>query len=463
MRTSTFAAARAVAVSTLLHVYYGGEGAWRLCDRAGCPEARTDWGVDSLTYTLYLDWRSTHDPRVPPVMSALVRSAPTYGAPCRLPGCQSWSDVPEWDAIAALREYAVLHDPQALAHAEAAYAFVQAGDAFALGACPDVDYQQPSGGANELKTLETDGNAIKAGLLLYEATNDVQYLEQAEARYAAVRAHFLEPDVPLYSVYVFDDRSACRRLPHRFFASVNGDMTWSGVELWRLTGRRAYLDDALATGRAVAARLSDPAGVFADLQAENDVVEPLVEAMDSLATEADAPFARAWILTNAAAALGARTPDGSFGRFFDGPAPTTTVTAWQTNGGLALEIAAGALDPRGVAPTAPRWTAARTVVRAVADGGTLSFDGSGIALYGTLGEHCCEAGHARVLVDGRETFDHTGVWQDKSSLGVAIPGTVLFVWRWHAGGRHTLSFPPGVPNGKEGGSFLHISRYLVVR
>ncbi|HEY4411448.1 MAG TPA: hypothetical protein VGN06_00500, partial [Gaiellaceae bacterium] len=261
-RTSTFAEARAAAVSTLLDVYYGGDGAWRLCDRVGCPESRTDWGVDSLTYALYLDWSSTHDPRVPPVMSALVHSAPAYGAPCRLPGCQSWSDVPEWDAIAALREYAVLHDPAALANAKAAYAFVQASDAFALGACPDVDYQQPSGGANELKTLETDANAIKAGLLLYDATHDVQYLDQAEAHYAAVRAHFLEPDVPLYSVYVFDDGKACRRLPRRFFASVNGDMTWSGVELWRITGRRAYLDDALATGRAVAARLTDPAGVF---------------------------------------------------------------------------------------------------------------------------------------------------------------------------------------------------------
>ncbi len=396
-------------------------------------------------------------------MSALVRSAPTYGAPCRLPGCQSWSDVPEWDAIAALREYAVLHDPAALAHAKAAYAFVQAADAFALGVCPDVDYQQPSGGANKLKTLETDGNAIKAGLLLYDATHDVQYLEQAEAHYAAVRSHFLEPGVALYSVYVFDDGSTCRRLPNRFFASVNGDMAWSGVELWRITGRRVYLDDALATGRAVAARLSDPAGVFADLQAENDVVEPLVEAMADLATEAHAPFARAWILRNAAAALGARTGDGSFGRFFDGPAPTAPVTAWQTNGGLALEIAAGTLAPRGVASTASRWVRAKPVVRTIAAGGALTFVGSGIALFGTLGERCCEAGHVRVVVDGRETFDETGIWQNKASLGKPIPGAVLFAWRWPRRGRHVLRFPPGVSNAKEGNSFLHVDRYVVLR
>jgi hypothetical protein len=460
--STTFASARADAVTTLLRVY-GSGGSWRLCDRPGCPTATTDWGIDSLTYALYLDWQTTRDPRVPRVMSALLQSAPVYGAPCNVPGCQSWSDVPEWDAIAALREYAVLHDSRALANAEKAYAFVRDGNAFARGACPDIDYQQPAGGANKLKTLETDANAIKAGLLLYGATHDQRYLVQSEARYVAVRAHFLEPDVPLYSVYVFDDGSTCRRLPHRFFASVNGDMTWSGLELWRLTGRRAYLTDALATAHAMAGRLSDPAGVFADLQAENDVVEPLVEAMVGLATQAHAAFARAWILRNAAAALGARATDGSFGRFFDGPAPTTTVTAWQTNGGLALEIAAGALDPRGTASTTSPWSGARNVVRTIGAGETVSFVGSGIALYGTLGEQCCEAGHVRVLVDGRETFDATGIWQDKSSLGSPIPGTVLFAWRWPTRGRHTLSFPSGVPNGKEGGSFLHVVGYRVIR
>src|SRR5438270_10889426 len=191
--STTFASARAAAVATLLRVY-GSGGSWRLCDRPGCPAATTDWGVDSLTYALYLDWQTTRDPRVPRAMSALLRSAPVYGAPCTVPGCQSWSDVPEWDAIAALREYAVLHDPRALANAEKAYAFVQDGDAFARGACPDIDYQQPAGGANKLKTLETDANAIKAGLLLYGATHDARYLDQSEARYVAVRAPFLEPD-----------------------------------------------------------------------------------------------------------------------------------------------------------------------------------------------------------------------------------------------------------------------------
>jgi hypothetical protein len=182
--------------------------------------------------------------------------------------------------------------------------------------------------------------------------------------------------------------------------------------------------------------------------------------MYALATEAKAAFARTWILSNAGAALSARTADGSFGRFFDGPSPQTLVTAWQTNGGLALEIAAAALDPAGRA-SADRWSGARRVARSVGLGDTITIHARAVALIGTLGEACCEPGHARVFVDARETTDGTGIWQNKSSSGKVIPGAVLFAWRWPRLGRHTIHFEPGVQNGKEGGPFLHLTGYLV--
>jgi hypothetical protein len=93
----------------------------------------------------------------------------------------------------------------------------------------------------------------------------------------------------------------------------------------------------------------------------------------------------------------------------------------------------------------------------------LTFRGSGIALLGSLGEKCCESGHASVLIDGRETFDQTGIWQNKSSSGRSIPGTVLFAWRWTNVGTHTLTFEPGTPNGKEGDPFLHLVGYELLR
>jgi hypothetical protein len=462
-RNVTFAAAGEQAVATLLQVYYTGNGLWRACNSLDCEGGNRDWGNDSLTYALALRYAATHDAKLLAPLLALASTAPTYGAPCgSASGCDSWSDVPEWDAIALVDEYEATGDLAALTKAEAAFAFVEQSGAYALGACPRIRYQQPGGRDNQLKTLETDANAIKAALLLYRATKRLDYLAAARAHYAAVRAYFLDSRVPLYSVYVFDDGTTCKQLPHRFFASINGDMIWSGVELYRDTGRRAYLEQAIATARAVDVQLADGRGVFTDLQAENDIVVPLVEGMYSLAVGGQS-FARAWIIRNAAAALAARAADGSYSRFFDGPPPGTLVTDWQTNGGLALEIAAAALAPTAVVDVRAPWGAATVVPREVSTlPTTLTFRGSGIALLGTLGEHCCESGHARVLIDGRETFDRTGIWQNKSSSGRSIPNTVLFAWRWQTVSTHTLTFEPGVPNGKEGEPYLHLIGYNVL-
>jgi|SRR5579872_1726542 len=452
--TTTFAALGAQAESTLLHVFYAGHGEWNSCGPPGCGHSNQDWGVDSLTDALAL----RHDARATATLRALIATSPSYGAPCATAQGCGWSDVPEWDAISAVREYQATHDPHALTKAEAAFAYVEHAAVFAVGACPAIRYQQPAGEANQLKTLETDANAIKASLLLYAVTKSASYLASARSHYASVRQYFLDPAVPLYSVYVFDDGTSCTQVPHRFFASVNGDMIWSGVELWRDTGQRQYLDDAVATGAAIR-RLDDPAGIFTDLQAENDIVEPLVEGMLALAQRARSASARAWILRNAAAAVSARAPDGTYGRFFDGPPPRTMTTAWQSNGGLALELAAALLAPKQRVQLVQReWT---TTTRSIGLGDTVKFNGTAVALLGTLGAHCCEAGHARLFVDGVETFDGTGIWQNKSSSGRSIPGTVLFAWRWPRAGAHTITFAPGVPNAKEGGPFLELSGFEV--
>jgi hypothetical protein len=463
MPGTTYAQVASSATTSLLRVYATGDGRWRLCDAPDCPATSGDWGADSLTDVLFLRWRATHDPTLVAALRTFVSTADRYAAPCNPAQCDSWSDKPEWDAIAAVREWQATGDPAALATAESAYAFVRNGAPFDGGACPGIPYQQAGGGSNRLKTLETSANAVKAALLLFAATGDRSYLADAVRLYAQIRVRFLDPRLPLYSVYVFDDGRRCVQLPHRFFASVNGDMIWNGLMLARATGRRGYLRQALATGHAVDADLADPAGIFADLQAENDVVEPLVEAMLALATDTHATFARAWILLNAAAAVSARAADGAFGRFFDGPPPRTTVTAWQTAGGSALEIAAAELDPRGRVPAGSGWAGAKLVNQAIAGApASIRFTGRGIALLGTLGQPCCEPGHVRVLVDGRETVDATGIWQGKSSSCRAIPGSILFAWRWPTSGTHTVTLEPGVPNPKEGGSAVELSGYLLM-
>jgi hypothetical protein len=140
------------------------------------------------------------------------------------------------------------------------------------------------------------------------------------------------------------------------------------------------------------------------------------------------------------------------------------VTAWQTNGGLALQIAASALAPNKAVSGTHQWAKMRYFPQDIsAPPAGLSFRGSGIAVLGTLGENCCTRGHARVFVDGHETFDQSGIWQNKSSVKMPIPDTVLFAWRWKKAGRHKLSFLPGIENPKEGGSFLHIVGYELLR
>ena len=435
-----------------------------MCSTGSCGTTDQDWGADSLTYALALREQTTGDQSLTPILAALAAAAPSYPAPCSGSSCSSWSDVPQWDTIALAREYEATHDPAVLAKAESAFEFVEGSPVFALGACPAIRYQQPNGGSNNLKTLETDGNAIKAALLLYQDSGTATYLDVARQRYAAVRQYFLDPQVPLYTTYVFDDGVRCSQLPHRFFASVNGDMIWNGLALFHDTGQSLYLNQALATAHAVANDLDDADGIFTDLQAENDVVEPLVEAMYTLAADDHAAFAREWILRNAAAALGSRAPDGVFGRFFDGPPPTSIVTAWQTNGGISLEIAAAALAPNLAAVAPSGWQSARYVSQQIT--GTpahITFVGEAIALVGTLGEQCCESGHVQVLLDGHETFDQTGIWQDKSSAGISIPNSILFAWRWPTPGRHTVGFAAGIANGKEGVSFVHIQGYFLIR
>lgn len=449
-----------LAVDALERSFWTGSGTYFSC-QAGCEARNIDWGDDSLTFTLYLRWVTTGDESIPPIFSALISTAASY-SPCN--DCDAWSDAPEWDAVADEREFEVTGDPNALDLAKRAYSSVQDSNVYALGACPSIHYQRSFAGNARLKTLETDSNAIKAGVLLWRATGQTAYLDQAKATYAAVRRYFLEPALDLYTVYLFDDGQTCTPVPNRFFASVNGNMIWNGVALAGATGDPGYADDATRTALAVGQRLADPRGIFADLQAENDVVEPLIEGFYALATQQNLDFARTWILTNAAAAIAnARTPDGVYGRFFDGPAPTARVTIWQANGGLSLAIAAAALAPSTRVPAQAGWAPTRTVTDDVTTlPSSLSFTGSGIALYGTLGEECCEAGHAAVTVDGQPSVDQTGIWQNKSSAGIAFPDTVLFAWRWPVSGAHTLELAVPTTNPKEGGPFVHVRRYVVL-
>lgn len=456
------------AITNMIADFYT-QGRWKYCI-SGCIATNTDWGADSLTYTLYLRWLiNNEDTSVIPYLQTLGGTAPSYPPPCQTTtNCFQWSDQPLWDSVALGREYEATGQQNAsiLAKEKASFDVVDQADPsiYAFGACPGIHYQQPGSGY-KLKTLETDSNYIKAALLLYSNTQDASYLAKARAQYAAVRRHFLDPHLPLYSVYVFDDGTTCSQVQGRFFASVNGNMIFNGLTLAQDTSDPTYRVDALATAQAVADHLSDANGVFADMQAENDIVEPLIEAMYNVATTQHQPFAASWLLAAASASASSLKANGAYSRFFDGPPNPGTSTEWQSNGGYALAVAAAALDPNGTPETNTAWASATThlsLITTLSLPASITFTGSGIALIGTLGEQCCEPGHARVFIDGSETTDTTGIWQNKSSSGISIPQTVLFAWRWPTSGTHTIKIRPGVLNAKEGPSFIDIRSYLVL-
>ena len=461
--SETFSAAGASATQALLHVFYAGSGKWQLCSDGLCGQPDDDWGADSLTFALALREQATADPSLTPVLAALAAAAPRYPAPCKGAKCTALSDIPEWDTIALAREYEATHDPADLAKAQAAFEFVGGGDGLLARRMPR--------------------HPLPAALRRGQRPQDARDGRQRDQGSAAALSRHGRRELPGRCPRTLRRRPQVLPRPPRAALQHLRVRQWQDVRpapasLLRVRQRRhdlersralpgygpqEYLQQALATAQAVAADLNDARGIFADLQAENDVVEPLVEAMYYLAVDENVSFAREWILTNAAAALGERTTSGLFGRFFDGPPPTATVTAWQANGAFALEIAAAALEPTTAAITpagAGTWVYVPKEITRTPAG--ITFLGEGIALVGTLGEKCCESGHVRLFIDGKETFDQTGIWQNKSSAGISIPNTILFAWRWSTPGEHTIGVKMGIYNPKEGTSFVHIRGYYVM-
>lgn len=430
LAAGTFALAGSDAARSLLTDYYDGAGGWRACNAVTCPSSNADWGADAATGTLYLRWSATQDPQLSAVADRLIDTSARYPKPCTAGACRYWSDTPAWDAVASMREFEMTGDARALERARAAYRFVERSTSFSAGACPSIPYQQAPSPAG-VKTLETLANEIKAGLLLYRVDRDPRELAAARAQYASARAYFLDAATPLYTVHVIDDGTACTPVQSRYFASVNGLMIWDGIELASDLHDERYVQEAVATARAVDAQLSDGAGIFADAAGENDVVEPLVEAMLRLA--AAHPFAAAWIGRNAQAALGSRAADGSFARYFDGP-PQQRSSIWESNGGFAIEIAAAAIAPNRSVQR-PQWSGDAIAISPASElPARIEVDGAAVALVGSV-PAACEQHHVHVYVDGVEINDHAGLW-----INPTMPedDPVLFAWRFDRPGEHTI-------------------------
>lgn len=461
----TYATLAQRSIFMLEHTFYNGSGLWHMCVPVDlCNTKNMDWGADSLTYDLYLRWQVARDRTVVPLLDGLARSMRWW--PSTRVGSE---DNIAWDAVAEAREYQVTGLRLALAKAEETMARLNEGPSagYAIGACPAIPYQWPFGHFSfGLKVLETDSNYVKAALLLYQATSNRAYLDDAVVRYAAIRRYYLSGPTSLYTDFVFDNGVSCQAVPRIFLGSVNGNMIWDGANLAAATGDAVYLREAIATAHAVVDHLSDSTGVYNPLFTDIDVGEPMIEAMYDLATADHQGFARKWLLTTASAAGGDVNSSYEFGRFFDGPPPSGAVTAWSVNGGVALMTAAAGLDGTGRPAGYGYWKHAIWVpINLALDGPSLpiNFTGRAIAIVGTIGDICCRPGHALVAVDGVTTYSNVGIWQDRSSPARRLNNQILFAWRWRSGGPHTITIWPAAYNPLEGGTYFHMIGYLVVQ
>lgn len=471
----SFAQMGEVAASTLVTVFYRGKGVWWLDAAAAGGTGRNsshDWGADSMIYAAWLRWTTVQDARVPKIMAEMQQSSVDYAK-----GSMRWSDVPMWDSIADSREFDVLKTvrpalaAKALEKAKSAFAYVDADTQhcqFARGAAPTIDFQTAK--RPHYKTLETDGNYIKAAILLYDETGDPQYLARAERKYAAVRTYFLDPTVPLYTLEGSDDGTTWSPHPRLFFSSINGIMLWNSYRLGLLTKKSAYTQDAVASLHAIVDHLADATGIFESLEAEWDTHEPMVEAMWMLAKSGDAavaPIASRWITANATAAASSVADDGLRDRFFGGIAPLVThppagqparVTAWQEAGGFALAMAAADLAGRTTAAT-DYWRGATYHALDLAVGEapqSITCTARAITLIGPL-----EAGRRHVLVsiDGVPLESQMGIFP---TCEQRCPNAVLFAWRWPTGGSHTILLTPDVAKKNAKTKPLQLDGYYTV-
>ena len=125
-------------VATIMRHWYAGGSRFRECSDCAAAVA-SDWGADSLIDVLYERWLLTRDVSVTKAFKGIVAGEPgnTLGG---------FSDVPMWDAVAAIRAYDVTHDPRALREAEREYHALATSRDFALEPCPAIDAQIRRGG-----------------------------------------------------------------------------------------------------------------------------------------------------------------------------------------------------------------------------------------------------------------------------------------------------------------------------
>lgn len=165
-------------------------------------------------------------------------------APPAGPGGAKYYDDNEWVGIELMRIYQMTHSPGLLGAAEGIMAFVMDGWSTNPNlACPGgVPFSNlPENGE---RNAITDGPGAELALQLYQATNNVGYLQFAEKAYEWVRQCLYEAN-GLYADHIGDHGV----VNENYWSYNQGAMIGAGVMLFQATHNGAYLWEARQTAK----------------------------------------------------------------------------------------------------------------------------------------------------------------------------------------------------------------------
>ncbi len=170
-----------------------------------------------------------------------------------------------WMVLALVEAYDVLGDPKLMGYATDALKYVLSGEDEKLGG--GIYWREQK---KESKNTCSNAPSIAACLAVYEKTKDPALLEKAKSLYQWTKKHLQDPSDKLF----WDSISLKGMVDKTKWSYNSALMIRSAAELARLTGERAYKEDAEAIASAsemkwlVNGRVED-AGRFAHLLIES--------------------------------------------------------------------------------------------------------------------------------------------------------------------------------------------------
>jgi hypothetical protein len=159
-------------------------------------------------------------------------------------GAPTYFDDNAWTALDEMYAYGVTGDATDLRIAENIFRFVTTGwDTTASDACPGGVFWEDVAGSP--RNTVSNGPNAEVGLLLYQVTRQASYLHWATKMYDWVRS-CLENSDEMYNDHINPDGTINTAL----WSYNQGTMIGAGALLYRITGDRAYLQQAEQTAAA---------------------------------------------------------------------------------------------------------------------------------------------------------------------------------------------------------------------